>query len=83
MVLIFSNFLQNYLNFRIGSKVSVLVHAAALDEGRTVAFVQDITRIKEAESVALEAAKAKSYFVANISHGECISIILLLYISIL
>lgn len=35
-----------------------------------ITFVLDITARKQAELSALQAAEAKSYFVANISHGE-------------
>ena len=58
---------QEYIT-RLGTTVSVLVGYANLERD-TITFVMDITERKKAETVALEAVKTKSFFIANISHG--------------
>jgi len=52
---------------KTGEIVPCLVGFATVEK-ETICFVMDITERKKAENKALEAVKAKSYFIANISH---------------
>lgn len=62
-----------------GNRIAVLVGHATMEKD-TITFVMDITERKLAENRALEAARAKSFFIANISHGTKFSKTTLIYI---
>jgi hypothetical protein len=53
-----------------GTRIQVLVGVTLVENGEVIAFALDISARKRAEQLAVDAAKAKSFFIANISHGK-------------